>query len=344
MSTKLPAGYHSPQVDVEVRLNTNESPWGPTSAFVQRMQMVIGELSLNRYPDRQATRLREAVGVRHGVGPESVLCTNGSNEAIQLMLAAASRPGGQALVFTPGYALHSLLAERSGFAVIEVPRADDFSVLAESVSSSANADAPAIDVAFLCQPNNPTGTLDPESVLEAVRQVGRLTIVDEAYAEFAGVPPSGPKSGTAVTRTFSKAFGLAGLRIGYAVGDPDLIAEMADRALPYHLDVVKQAAGLAALDLEVDLTDRVARVVAGRTELLAGLRGLGVTAWESAANFILFRPERRAADVWSELVDRSVLIRDLSSLPGLTNCLRVTVGTDDENRRFLDALSAIIDR
>lgn len=340
MSAQLPSGYHSPQVDVDVRLNTNESPWGPSPRFVQRVQEVFGELALNRYPDREAVRLRTAVGERHGVGPESVLCTNGSNEAIQLMLSAV---GGskQALVFTPGYALHTLLALRAGMEVVESPRSEDFALSEDMVRAAANGSP---DVLFLCRPNNPTGTLDPESTVSAASAVDRLVVLDEAYAEFAGIEPAAPGPGRAVLRTFSKAFGLAGLRMGYAVADSDLIAEMADRALPYHLDAMKQAAGLAALELESDLAERVDKVVAGRQTLLSGLRSLDIKVWESAANFLLFRPKGPATDMWSGLLEHSVLVRDLSSLPGLDNCLRVTVGTEEENRQFLDAVSAIMGR
>ena len=341
MSARLPAGYHSPQVDVDVRLNTNESPWGPSPRFVQRLQEVLGELELNRYPDREALRLRAAVGERHGVGPESVLCTNGSNEAIQLMLAAAGGPQRRALVFTPGYALHPLLARRAGMEVIEFTRSEDFSLTDDMVRAAASTSP---DVLFLCRPNNPTGTLDPESTVSAGSAVAPLVVLDEAYAEFAGIEPAAPRPGTAVLRTFSKAFGLAGLRLGYAVAQPDLIAEMAERTLPYHLDAMKQAAGLAALELEADLAARVDAIVAGREVLLAGLRSLGITVWESAANFLLFRPPGPASELWSGLLEHSVLVRDLSSLPGLEHCLRVTVGTDEENRRFLDAISAIMGR
>jgi histidinol-phosphate aminotransferase len=341
VSARLPSGYHSPQVDVEVRLNTNESPWGPSPRFVQRLQKVLGELELNRYPAREALRLRTAVGERHGVGPESVLCTNGSNDAIQLMLAAGGGPQRRALVFTPGYALHSLLAHRAGMEVIESPRSEDFSLTDDMVRVAAKASP---DVVFLCRPNNPTGTLDPESTVSAASEVAPLVVLDEAYAEFAGIDPAAPRPGTALLRTFSKAFGLAGLRLGYAVAQPDLVAEMAERALPYHLDSMKQAAGLAALELEADLAERVDQIVAGRAALLAGLRSLGITVWGSAANFVLFRPPGPAVELWSGLLDHSVLVRDLSSLPGLDNCLRVTVGTGEENRRFLDAVSAIMGR
>lgn len=340
MAERLPRGYHSPQVDVEVRLNTNEAPAGPPPAFVEALSRALGELNFNRYPDREARRLRAAVGERHGVGPEQVLCTNGSNESISLLLATAGGPGRTAVVFGPTYALHAHLSRLAGMEVLEFERDPvDFALSAETVTRAVSGPS---DVVFLCRPNNPTGTLDGTDVIGAATAGRGLTVVDEAYAEFAGLPAGPPPAGAAVTRTFSKAFGIAALRLGYVVADADLVEELVERALPYHLDALKQAAGLAALELVGSLEPMIAQVIDERTELLAGLRDLGVQAWDSSANFILFRPEGTAGEIWAALVERSILVRDLSGLPGLANCLRVTVGTPEENLRFLDALSAII--
>jgi histidinol-phosphate aminotransferase len=338
MGERLPAGYHSPQLDVEVRLNTNESPWPPPSELQAVLAEAMGRIPLNRYPDRSAMELRAAVGERHGVGPEQVLCTNGSNEAIQLLLATV--PSEQpVLVAAPTYALHTHLARLAGLSVVEVARDSEFVVDPEEFGRTARG----AGLVFVCRPNNPTGTVDPIDVVRAAAVGHGLAVVDEAYAEFAGIEAAASPEGAAVVRTFSKAWAMAALRLGYVVAAEGLIAELAERALPYHLDSAKQLAGLAALRHREAMEERVAGIVAEREQLHMALATLPLDVWPSAANFILFRPRGRGAkEVWQLLVEKSVLVRDLSGLPGLENCLRVTIGTPEENRRFLGALSAII--
>ncbi|HUR50059.1 MAG TPA: histidinol-phosphate transaminase [Acidimicrobiales bacterium] len=342
MTPSLPAGYHSPQLDVDVRLNTNESPWPPPPGFTERLTAELSHLDLNRYPDREAARLREAIAARHDVEPAQVFCANGSNEAIQLLLAARGGPGRSASVFSPTYTLHTHLSRLTGTEVHSHSRGEDFRLEAKVVKEAVQAHSP--DVLFLCTPNNPTGTLDGPEIVDAALSSSSLVLVDEAYAEFAGAPSAVARVNSddlAVVRTFSKAWAMAGLRLGYAVADADLVTAMADRSLPYHLDVTKQLAGRLALAFETEMLDRVREIVSERERVLAELRILAESAYDSAANFILFRPEGSAREVWSALVERSVLVRDLSSAPGLEGCLRVTVGTPQENDRFLEALADI---
>ena len=342
MMSSLPAGYHSPQLDVDVRLNTNESPWPPPVAFTEQLTAELSRLDLNRYPDREAVRLREAIAARHGVDPEQVFCANGSNEAIQLLLSVRGGPGRSALVYAPTYTLHTHLSRLTGTEVYTQPRGDDFVLSPTLVKETVLALSP--DVLFLCNPNNPTGTPDEPDVIDSALSGSALVVVDEAYAEFANAPSAAARVGRddiAVVRTFSKAWAMAGLRLGYAIADGDVVRAMFDRALPYHLDVAKQIAGRLALRFEEEMLERVQRIVSERDRVFAALSGLVETAWDSAANFILFRPHGPARDVWTELVARSVLVRDLSIAPGLEGCLRVTIGTPAENDRFLEALAAI---
>ena len=339
----LPRGYHSPQVDVDVRLNTNESPWPPPAEFTARVTSELSKLDLNRYPDRSALRIREAIAARHGVDPDQVLCTNGSNEAIQLLLGARGGPGRRVLVFPPTYTLHSHLTAMSGSDLDQVDRGAGFALEPARVKQAVATLSPAI--VFLCLPNNPTGTWDGPEVVDAALSGPGLVVVDEAYGEFAGMPSaSGRVAGEnlAVVRTFSKAWAMAGLRLGYVVADAGLVAELTERALPYHLDVVKQIAGRVALDFEEEMGERVRMVTVERARVLSALRALDLTVWDSAANFLLFRPNAPATQVWTALVDRSVLVRDLSGFSGLEGCLRVTIGTPSENDRFLEALAAVL--
>lgn len=344
MTSSIPPRYHSPQIAVDVRLNTNESPWPPPEGFTERLAVELSRIKWNRYPDRESVELREALAAHHGVDVSQVFCSNGSNESIQLLLAAHGGPGRSATVFSPTYALHTHLCRLSGTAVQEYWRDDDFRLSAELVKSAASEDR--ADVMFLSMPNNPTGTMDDLSVVEAALSGPGLVVVDEAYGEFGGLSSVASRAGEdnlAVVRTFSKAWAMAGLRLGYTIAASPVISELFERALPYHLDVVKQAAGHAALAFEADMQERVEAIRAERDRVLAALRRLPVTAWDSAANFVLFRAVTMdAVSVWNGLIQESVLVRDLSGQDRLDGCLRVTIGAPAENDRFLSALDEVL--
>ncbi len=344
----LMSGYHSPQLDVDVRLNTNESPLPPPPEFAEAVAAAARSAAWNRYPDRRAAELRSRIGDRHGVSRDRVFVANGSNEVLQCLLLAYGGPGRSAAVFEPTYALHSHLARITGTAVVEGVRGDDFILESGEATELIGSSRPA--VTFLCSPNNPSGTVEPRpvvsSLLEAAGAASGLLCVDEAYAEFA--PHSAlefldDEAPLAVTRTYSKAWAMAGARLGYLIGPPWLVAEMDKVVLPYHLDALKQAVGIAALGCVDEMQARVEAIVAERDRLSDRLGGLPVDVWPSGANFVLFRPRRRdGAEVWQQLVDRSVLVRDCSSWPRLEGCLRVTVGTRQEDDRFLAALAGIL--
>ena len=344
----LMAGYHSPQLDVAVRLNTNESPLPPPPAFAEAVAAAARSVAWNRYPDRQAQELRSRIAARHGVDPDRVFAANGSNEVLQCLLLAYGGAGRSAAVFEPSYALHSHLARVTGTAVVEGARDDDFTLDAATATALIASAGPS--VTFLCSPNNPSGTVASRStvasLLDAVRSAGGLLCVDEAYAEFSphsALELVNDETPLAVTRTYSKTWAMAGARLGYLVGPTWLVAELAKVALPYHLDALKQAVGLAALDYVDDMQARVGAIVAERTRLTDRLGELPVDVWPSGANFVLFRPRARdGAEVWQQLVDRSVLVRNCASWPRLAGCLRVTVGTPEEDDCFLDALEEIL--
>lgn len=341
-------GYHSPQLDVTVRLNTNESPESPPADWTRELAKAVESIDWHRYPDRAATRLRAAIGALHGVGPEQVFAANGSNEVIQTVLLTYGGPGRTAAVWEPTYALHSHIARLTGTAVAEGERADDFSTDLDEVRRVVSLVEPS--VAFLCSPNNPTGLVDDEATvratLELVDGVDGLLVVDEAYGQFAPWSALGLVDDDVplvVSRTFSKTWSMAAARLGYLVGPAEVVAELEKVVLPYHLDAMKQAAGCLALDHVADMDARVARLVEERGRLVARLGELPVEVWPSGANFVLFRPTGLDGSVvWQQLVDRSVLVRDCSSWPRLEGCLRVTVGTPTEDDAFLTALEEIL--
>jgi len=341
-------GYHSPQVSVDVRLNTNEAPEPPPAAWVADVARAATEVDWHRYPDRAATELRTAIGKAHGVGPEQVFAANGSNEVLQCLLLTYGGPGRSVGVFEPTYALHSHLAHITGTGVLVGERTADFALDPDEVDRVVTGGRPP--VTFLCSPNNPTGVVEPEAavrdVLARVEAVDGLLLVDEAYGQFAPwsaltlVDDDAP---LCVTRTFSKTWSMAAARLGYLVGPAWLVAELDKVTLPYHLDALKQAAGRLALDYQDEMDQRVATIVEERGRLTARLADLPVDVWPSGANFILFRPHSGDGDgVWQALVDRSVLVRNCASWPRLDGCLRVTIGTPEEDDRFLAALEEIL--
>ena len=344
----LMEGYHSPQVDVAVRLNTNESPEPPPAGWVDELADAVRAVDWHRYPDRAATELRAAIGALHGVGPEQVFAANGSNEVLQTVLLTYGGPGRVAAMWEPTYALHGHIARLTGTGVAEGERAADFAVDLDEVRRVFDAAAPS--VAVLCSPNNPTGVVDDEATVRAVLDlaVGRdaLLVVDEAYGQFApwsALDLVGDDVPLVVTRTYSKTWSMAAARLGYLVGPAAVVDELHKVVLPYHLDALKQLAGTLAVAHVAEMDARVARLVEERGRLVARLAELPVDVWPSGANFVLFRPRAAdGADVWQRLVDRSVLVRNCSSWPRLDGCLRVTIGTPAEDDAFLDALEEIL--
>jgi histidinol-phosphate aminotransferase len=337
-------GYHSPQVDVRVRLNTNEAPCPPPAAWRDAYAAELSRVEWHRYPDRQATALRAAIGDLHGVGPEHVFAANGSNEVLQTLLLAYAGPGRTVVTFEPTYQLHGHIARLTGATVVEGERGADFQLDLAAAVELVGVHAPA--VTFLCSPNNPTGLVEPAEHVEAMLAArSGLLVVDEAYAQFAPwsaltlVDESTP---LVVTRTFSKTWSMAASRLGYLIGPSWLVAELEKVALPYHLDTAKQIAGRLALQFVDEMDDRVRQLVAERERISKGLAALPLDVFPSGANFILFRPRRLPGrQVWQALLDRSILIRDCSGWPRLADCLRVTVGTPEENDQFLDAMAEV---
>ncbi|MHB8318601.1 MAG: histidinol-phosphate transaminase [Acidimicrobiales bacterium] len=347
----LRPGYHSPQFDVEVALNTNESPFLPPEQWTSELLSALSEVRYNRYPDRKATELRRCIAEYHEVEAEEVFCANGSNEVIEILLLAIGGPSRKALVFEPTYALHSHICRLTSTEVVSGHRDESFRIDPEQARKLNELHDPV--VTFICSPNNPTGQLESVDVVTGILgQTEGLVLVDEAYGEFAspvssaltlrstkGADYDDSLSRLAVVRTFSKVWSMAAFRLGYLIGSPQLISACERAALPYHLSTPTQTAGIVAMRYRSEMEDRVKQMTQERDRLRAELERLKVQTWPSEANFILFRPgDRSGREVWQKLVDSSVLIRDCSDWPGLEGCLRVTVGTSEENDRFLDAL------
>lgn len=341
----LREGYHSAQVAVDVRLNTNESPYPPPPEWLAALREEMAGIEYHRYPDRTARALRAALAQLHGVSPEQVFAANGSNEVLQSLCLAYGGPGRTAVTFEPTYALHGHIAHLTGTALAEGERQPDFTLDFGEVTRVLKDARPQLT--FLCSPNNPTGLtesiLDVEQVLALAPG---LVVVDEAYGQFADwsalelIDEARP---LVVTRTYSKTWSMAAVRLGYLVGPASVVADLERVALPYHIDAIKQAAGRLALRFKDQMEARVGSLIRERRRLAGALAGLPVEVWPSQANFILFRPmHRKAGEVWQGLVERSVLVRDCSRWPRLEGCLRVTVGTPEEDDSFVAALREVL--
>ncbi len=338
-------GYHSPQVEVAVRLNTNESPMPPPDAWRDAFAAELSRVEWHRYPDRRARELRQAIADLHDVRPDMVFAANGSNEVLQTILLTYAGAGRTVATFEPTYQMHAQIARVVGSTVVEGERQADFTLDPAEVRRVVDTHDP--NVTFLTSPNNPTGLVEPVTNIEALLDASNgLVVADEAYAQFANwsaMSMVGESRPLVVTRTFSKTWSMAGIRLGYVVGPPWFVAELDKVVLPYHLDAAKQIAGRLAVRYVDEMDERVRAIVAERERLSAAMTALPIDVTPSGANFVLFRPTaRRGRDVWQGLLDRSVLVRDCSGWPRLADCLRVTIGTPAENDAFLDALEEVV--
>lgn len=334
--------YGAPQLDAPVRLNTNETPQLPSAAWLDAVAGAVRQLELNRYPDRRATALREALAADFELPASSVWVANGSNEILVQLFQAYGGPSRKALLFRPGYSMHPLLARIAGTPVVTHELPDDFVLTVAHAGQAAGAEQP--DIVCLASPNNPTGVPVSLDALAALHDAApALIIVDEAYIEFGGesaVALLAEMSRLVVVRTFSKAFRLAGLRLGYLLGHDWVIDDIRRVRLPYHVDAIKQVAGLKALEHRAGLLDHIPIIAAERDRVAAALDELEIVRWPSTANFILFRAG--VEGLFDKLLEHGVLVRDFSSSAGTQGCLRVTIGTPEENDAFLEALTKIM--
>jgi histidinol-phosphate aminotransferase len=338
--------YGAPQLDVPVRLNVNENPYPPSATLVEDTARAVAEATrtLNRYPDRDATALRADLAgyLGHGLDASRVWAANGSNEVMHQLFCAFGGPGRTALSFSPTYSMYPDYARDTFTRWVSEPRRPDFTVDATEALAAIQRHDPALVV--LASPNNPTGTALGLDVVEAVCSAAPgLVVIDEAYAEFRrpGTPTAlalldrFPR--LVVTRTMSKAFALAGARLGYLAGSPAVVEAVQLVRLPYHLSSVTQAVARVALAHAGELLAAVDSLRAERDALVAWLRARGFTAAESDANFVLLGLFPDAHATWLGLLDRGVLVREV----GPPGWLRVSIGTPEEMAAFRAALTEV---
>jgi len=341
--------YGAPQLDVPVALNVNENPYGPSEAVVADVAAAVASVTgtLNRYPDREFTVLRVALAdyLGHGVAPEQVWAANGSNEVMLQILQAFGGPGRVAVSFAPTYSMYPEYARDASTGWVVGHREDDFSLDVEHALAVIAEHRPT--VVLLPSPNNPTGTALPLDTVKAVCAAAPgVVVIDEAYGEFrrTGTPSAlellASTPNLIVSRTMSKAFALAGARLGYLAASTEICDALRVVRLPYHLSAVTQAVAGVALRHADELLARVDDLRAERDATVSWLREQGLEVADSDANFCLFgRFEDRHA-VWQGLLDRGVLIRET----GPDGWLRVSVGTPEEMAAFKAALLEVLGR
>lgn len=339
--------YGAPQLDVAVRLNTNETAEPPPPGYLTEVGRRIQGLELNRYPDREVSELRLALGQRLGLPAERAWAANGSNEILQQLLQAYGGPGRLALGVRPGYSMYPELCRTSLTRMVEVDLDAGFQLTPQVAADAVATHDP--DLILLPTPNNPVGTPVAHEALRALHDGSRaLVVVDEAYIEFAddhlaALPLLDELPRLVIVRTLSKAFRLAGLRLGYLLGPAWVVEDLQKVRLPYHLDAVKQIAGIVALEQEAAFLEHRRRIATERERVAAALsQRSGVEVFPSAANFVLVRTG--VDDLFGQLLAHGVLVRDFSTKPRLEGCVRVTIGTEAENDAFLAALDRVLAR
>jgi histidinol-phosphate aminotransferase len=328
---------------VAARLNANECPQPLPNGFFEELAEAVLRLPLHRYPDGQMVRLREALAERIGHPVDGIWAANGSNEILTQLLQAYGGTGRRALTFEPTYLLHSRVCWLTQTELVRLRLPGNFVLTDHEVDLAV---AERADIVFVCSPNNPTGNAQPVQVTEALADAlpRSLVIVDEAYLEFGGetaLKLVADRPNVAVTRTFSKAFAMAGARIGYVAAAPEVVEDIQRVRLPYHLSALTQAAGIGGLHYQREAEAIVEAIRSQRDRIAAALQAVpGMTVYPSEANFVLFVPPIDARELWQALLDRGVLVRDMTAVvPG---ALRVTAGAEPEVDMFLAAVREVL--
>jgi histidinol-phosphate aminotransferase len=328
-----------------IKLASNENPLPPSERVQKAVAAALPQL--NRYPDGSGFYLREALARRHGVTSDHLILGNGSNELIELIARAFMRPGDEAVIPHPSFVVYPMIVQAVGGIRVVVTLKDH----RLDLEAMARAITPMTKLVFIANPNNPTATIvtAPEVEDFMARVPDRVVVVfDEAYFEFAQGPDFPDSLGymrqgrkVVALRTFSKAASLAGLRVGYGVGDPDCVSLLNRIRSPFNVNALAQVAALAALEDDAHILECLRMIEAGRAYLVDEFASLGLRFAPSRANFILVDVGRNALDVYQRLLREGVIVRPMLSF-GMESTLRISIGTPEENRRLMKALRKVL--
>ncbi len=328
--------------DAQVKLNQNESPFDLPASIKEELLDAFSQIEMNRYPAEQPERLRQALAAHDGVDPDMIIVGNGSNELTYTLGLAFVEPGASVVLPRPMFSLYEKVAHLSGATLTSIPPNEDLTFDVDGLVDAVQQTDAVLTV--LTTPNNPTGlALSLDEIERVVDASPGMVVVDEAYVEF---NPEGTAlhlldrhPNLLVMRTLSKAFGLAGVRLGYLIGHPDVVRELMKSRLPFMVDRFSEQVGLALLNRPELLRERVRKMQASVQEITSALQSMNaVTVVPSAANFVIFTTPLPADRLQDRLKDDGVLLRNMGGYPSLQGYLRVSAGTPDENKAFLAAL------
>jgi len=328
-----------------LKLNANENFFVPLGFLRDLLKEVVEEADPRIYPGKETTDLREALGKYLKVSPEEIMIGTGSDQLIDLISCAILRPGDEALSFRPTFSIYERCVRIQGATYSAIPLAEDFSLNTEKLLASVK---PKTKLLFLCSPNNPTANqFDLETIRRVAENFGGLVILDEAYGDFSGesaVSLLEKVRNLLIIRTFSKAFGVAGLRLGYAVADQDLSTVIAEKfQLPYSVSAIALRLALKLLGKIEVINGAIKELKVERNRLIRRLNRIsGIHAFDSETNFVLFKVERSSDYVHQALLEKGVIVKNLGRVLDLENCMRVTVAPPPLSETFLNELSEVM--
>jgi len=333
--------YEVKDVEYRIKMDANENPFDIPEEIKRLLAQELLELPLNRYPDATAKELREKLSALLSVNIEQIVVGNGSDELITYLITAFGRNDTRIVYPTPTFSMYEILSRATGVETKGVPLTETFEIPVDELIAQLKADG--TNIVFLSRPNNPTGNcFDRQGIIEIIEQNNTLVVLDEAYYEFSKktfLPLLSQYPNLIILRTFSKAYGLAGLRIGYMIAHQEITTEVHKVRLPYNLNSFSQRVALKLLEYQTQAETQIELIKKERDRIFKKLSiSKKVYAYPTEANFVLFRTEVDADMVFKRLLGEGILIRNLNKPGALKNCLRVTVGTPEENGVFLAAL------
>lgn len=339
--------YDPKYLPADVMISANENPLDVPFEIRREVERAVRKVAFNRYPDPLANELRDMIAGANGLERDQVLMGNGGDELLFNCALAFGGPGRTFLNMPPTFSVYVNNAQLTNTSIVNVPRRADFTVDEDAVIERLSQGD--IDYTIVTSPNNPTGDVVTGMFVKRMLEAAdTLVMVDEAYFEFSRYtvrPLLETYENLVILRTFSKAFSLAGVRMGYLLGSKAALREFKRVRQPYSVDAVSQAVARVVYENRAKFEPGIEAIIEQRARIESELGGMaGVEAFPSQANYVLFRLDEciDAGNVWQRLFDAGVLVRDFSRAKGLENCLRVSIGTEDENTRFLDTLKGII--
>jgi len=337
--------YSLPDIDYDIKINQNENPIDLPADIKQEILSAIEARSWNRYPRLGSEKLRNRLGSSLGISGESVMVGNGSNEVMLAMMNALLEEGRKMVTIEPTFTLYRHYAEILGAEVVAVPLSSELEYQPELLRTAISDSQVALTI--LCSPNNPTGSVIAESDLRTILEVSNgYVLVDEAYIDFSKqdfLPLLNEYQNLILTRTFSKAFAFAFGRFGYGIARPEFVREIYKVLLPYNLNGFTDTAADVLIEKRGQLQPVIDSLIEQRTWLYQKLQKFpGLKVYPSQANFLLIEPEMESDTLYKNLMERKILVRDVSYYPGLGNHLRISVGTDEENRMVIEALQGLL--